>query len=116
MEWTENLLQIPMLAGCIFFIAGLVMCIFPPKKINAIYGYRTSTSMKSEDRWKFAQRYSSVRLIGAGAFLALCSSAGFWIKLNEKNDMILGAVLTFIPIMFIIFSTEKALKHNFPNQ
>lgn len=29
---------------------------FPPKKINGVYGYRTSSSMKSQQNWDYAQK------------------------------------------------------------
>lgn len=28
-----------------------------PKEINAVFGYRTSISMKNKDTWEFAHRY-----------------------------------------------------------
>ena len=28
-----------------------------PKEINAVFGYRTSMSMKSKDTWEFAHKY-----------------------------------------------------------
>jgi len=60
----ENpLFIIPILTGFIFSAAGLIMFKYPPKIINSLYGYRTLISMKSQERWDFAQRYSAQKLI-----------------------------------------------------
>lgn len=32
---------------------------FPPKEINALYGYRTKRSFKSQTHWDYAQRFVS---------------------------------------------------------
>lgn len=49
----DQILEItnPMLlgTGVIFILMGLIMYIFPPKKINGLYGYRTSSSMESRN-------------------------------------------------------------------
>ena len=52
--------------GYAYFICPLVLVavavafwIWPPKKINMTYGYRTTRSMKSQSAWDFAQKYSA---------------------------------------------------------
>ena len=47
------------LSGGIFLLAGYIQFRFPPKKINHLYGYRTSTSMRSQECWDFAQTFSA---------------------------------------------------------
>ena len=50
-------------------IAGLVLKIFPPKKINAVYGYRTRRAATSQAAWDYAQR--------------LCAAVLLWYSLAE---------------------------------
>ena len=38
------------LVGFVFGLAGLVMTLLPPKKINPLYGYRTGGSMRTQER------------------------------------------------------------------
>jgi uncharacterized membrane protein len=45
------------------FIAGFILFIFPPNKVNSIYGYRTSSSMKNDNVFKFANKFSSKLLM-----------------------------------------------------
>lgn len=91
------------------------MYFFPPKKINHWYGYRTSTSMKSEAHWQFAQRFSSIKMMVGGAFLGVASFLGLVIKIDEKFQQVLGIVLTLLVVFYILWSTERSLKNNFPN-
>lgn len=35
---------------------GLMLWLNPPKKMNALFGYRTKTSMSSQDAWNYAQK------------------------------------------------------------
>jgi uncharacterized membrane protein len=56
----ENpLVNITFLCGLLFIIAGYILLKFPPKNINSLYGYRTSSSMENQEKWDFAQNYSS---------------------------------------------------------
>lgn len=115
MEWTVNLLQMPLLCGIIFMIAGMAMYFFPPKKINSFYGYRTSSSMKSVERWHFAQYFSAVKLMQGSTFLLLSSFLGFVIKTKGKTATTLGILFPLLVVFFVLFATEKALKNKFPN-
>ena len=56
---TNPLVLILCISGLIFLLAGFIQQRFPPKKINHLYGYRTSNSMKSQESWDFAQEYSA---------------------------------------------------------
>ena len=51
--------QMLLLVGIVFILAGSIMYVFPPKKINSFYGYRTASSMQSQQKWNFAQTYSA---------------------------------------------------------
>lgn len=115
MEWTADLLQMPLLCSIIFVIAGLIMYIFPPKKINSLYGYRTAGSMKSVERWHFAQRFSALKMMQGSVLLLLSSFLGLLIKPVGKMALIPGILFPLLVVFFILFSTENALKNKFPN-
>ena len=70
--------------GLIFLLAGVIQQRFPPKKINHLYGYRTATSMKSQESWNFAQQYSAKKMMEMGTFI---TALGFlsWIKKKTFN-------------------------------
>ena len=115
MEWLKEIFPMPFLCGTIFIVAGLIQYYFPPKNINSLYGYRTSTSMASKEKWEFAQKFSSVKLIQLGILLALVSLIGFVVEFTDSTKLIIGIVLALVSVLVILVSTEKALKNKFPN-
>jgi uncharacterized membrane protein len=68
--------------GLIFILVGLIFKVFPPHKINYIYGYRTKLSMKNQDTWDEAQKYSANSLIILGFIYVV---TGFVISQLVKN-------------------------------
>lgn len=106
----NNPFLMPFLCGFIFVIAALFMLKFPPKKINYLYGYRTSTSIKNIQNWRFAQKYSSFRMIEAGVFLILVSFIFPYFNLTETQSVVAGSILLIISVIYILLKTEKAIK------
>jgi len=100
------------LSGLSFLIAGFVMSKFPPKKINSLYGYRTGSSMKSQETWDFAQRKSAndLKLFGFG--MMIISFGGMFLPFGTWGSAFaLFVLIGFCAFMF--FDTEKALKRRF---
>ena len=73
------------LVGLFFSLAALITMKFPPKKINGIYGYRTSRSMKSQENWDIAQRYSSRLMLKQG--LVMLAIGGMLIVLPIPDEV-----------------------------
>ncbi len=97
---------------------GWVMLKHPPKSINAIYGYRTSMSMKNIDTWKFAHAYCG-RLWWKAGWLMLVFSMIIQLPFLDKNENIVGTVggilcmVQCAVLILSIFPVERALKANF---
>ena len=106
----EKLMLIPNLTGLIFIMAGLVTLIFPPKKINSLYGYRTPLSMKNIDNWHFAQRLSAQLLIIGGLVLLLTGIIGLLLNLDEAHINMIGFVMMIIIVIVLFVKTESAIK------
>lgn len=47
----------------LLFVLSIVFYFFPPKKINALYGYRTNRSILNEDIWEFANTFFTKQLL-----------------------------------------------------
>ena len=59
----ENQLMIA-LGYCVFMlIIFIIYFLYPPKKINYLYGYRTKQSMLNNETWTFANKYAA-KLLG----------------------------------------------------
>lgn len=110
----ENLLFIiPLSMGIVFSLAGLITLKFPPQKINSLYGYRTPSSMKSDERWSFAQSYSSKEMIKLGLILSACSLFGFLTTFDNFTNMIIDLILMIIMVIILLLRVEKAIKNKF---
>jgi uncharacterized membrane protein len=107
-EYTYQLL---LLVGLFFVVIGLITYKFPPKKINVLYGYRTPSSMKNQERWDFAQHFSSIRMMKTGGYFIFLSFYKFFFEFNE---MVFSLLVLVLGILFLFYSTEKAIRKNFP--
>lgn len=110
-----------LLIPAIMLIAGEMMLRHPPKKINWIYGYRTSRSMQNEATWAFAHAHCGRlwRMVG-GVLLGVSVLAMLpFVKAAEDTFAIVSLVLMLVQLAVLIasiFPTERALKRQFPHE
>lgn len=109
----KPLIYIPVIVGIILTIAGLILKIFPPKKINWIYGYRTSTSMKNQDTWDTANRYSAKLMTICGILLIIIGFVSFFLPALGKIEHWIYLGVIVISIGLIIILTERHLNKFF---
>ena len=118
MDFLNDLLLVPLLVGPIFILSGVILNLFPPKKINSLYGYRTINSMKSQERWDYAQKVSALELIKLGSILTILSFLGIFINFSETIEILigLGIIITVIIILFIRIERAINKKYNSTKQ
>ena len=102
----------------IMIIAGILNLKRPPETVNWIRGYRTRRSMKSQETWKYAHRYSGRLWCGCGVvllFLTILVMAWLYGKPRRQASVIGGifCVLQCLVMAFSILPTEMALKRKF---
>ena len=102
--------QILLCVGILFILVGCAMYIFPPKKINGLYGYRTASSMKNQQKWDFAQTYSAKIMMLTGLIFSLIAPSKGLFKTNESTDLAIGMFCTIVGSILMIVVVEKALK------
>lgn len=108
--WTNSLFYVSITTGLIFVVIGWLLIKFPPKAINKIYGYRTPRSMRSQNAWDFAQRYSSLVMVKCGWLLVVVACIAVFFKPIEKIEPFAGLFLVTICSAVIIIKTERKLK------
>lgn len=89
-----------------------------PKEINAVFGYRTSMSMKNRDTWTFAHHYCGKIWYFGGLILFPISVIVMISVIGKAKDVIgtAGGTLCgvqMIPLIGAILLTEIALKRTF---
>jgi uncharacterized membrane protein len=114
-NFIATVFQISLICGICFLIAAAVQYFFPPKKINALYGYRTVASMKSQERWDFAQRFSTLQMVKAAVFMIVTSFTGFLFPDGVIARLFGSFILAIAAVCYMFITTEKELKRRFPN-
>lgn len=97
----------------VLFLFSIIFHFFPPKKINAIYGYRTNKTMKNDTVWQFANsffskefmKYSAISLVAA-LVLAYLSKELTW---QPMAIMLLSLAVSVI-------KTEQEINKNFDEE
>lgn len=89
-----------------------------PKEINAVFGYRTTMSMKNKDTWLFAHKYCGKIWYKVGLIMLPISFVIMLFVIGRTKDIIgmVGGIVCFvqmIPLVGTIIPTERALKMNF---
>lgn len=107
-----------MLIPLIMIIFGNIFANNFPKKINSIYGYRTTMSMKNEETWEFAHNLCGKIWKKTGIIMALPSLLLTLFSFQIIDDMQGVICLVLITIQTValicsIFPVEKELKKNF---
>lgn len=110
-EFLGNIFQLPLLIGGVFIITGIITKIFPPKKINALYGYRTPSSIKDQKVWDFAQKYSSDKMIQIGLILVVISFLKIVVGSNYEG--FISSFFLFSAVIYLFLTTERAIKNRF---
>ena len=90
----------------------------PPQKINVLYGYRTSRSMKNQQTWDYAHQVCGKLWFRAGAVMLPLSLLAMLSGLGKDTQALgiwlMGVVLVQVVVMIAtIFPVEKALKRKF---
>lgn len=114
MNLVHQLFEIPLLLGIVFLLAGIISYQFPPQKINHLYGYRTSSSMKNKEVWTFSQKHASIKMIQSGSFMMMVGVVCILLELQDNLKLIIGLSLLLLTVIFIFYSTEKSIKIKFP--
>lgn len=97
------------IVGPVLLAASSMMKLWPPKKINFLYGYRTPRSMKSQLAWNEANTYSANLLIWAGISTLLVQIICY-IAVGGHVSILLSIGYYLVFIVTSIVLTERRLK------
>lgn len=108
---------VPML----MFVCGCIFKRRAPKKINCIFGYRTSTSMINKETWEYEHAcFGKVWYMCGGVFFLISMVAMICCYiLNKEMIEIISIILIVVHCIAIfasIFAVERKLKRNFDKE
>lgn len=105
------------IVALVFLLGGAITFIFPPKKINHLYGYRTERSMKNIETWKAANRFASKIMMLASVDLFLIGLILYWADVKNENIWAAVTIVSVILVAVIIYLlTENYLKEKFDEE
>lgn len=100
-----------LLVGALFFIVALLYYLFPPKDINALYGYRTARSMRNIGIWRATNKKSASLFLYLGSILLLIGIVPYIIDLDDFLYIQVGILLGGLG--WVIWRTEAYLNEYF---
>ena len=118
MRYWVFMLIMDLLIPLIMIVFGGVFTKRPPTKINTVFGYRTSMSMKNSDTWAFAHKYCGRIWLVCGSILFVITLVCFLLFIGKSAEFIknMGDILCVVQLISLagaIFPTETALRRNF---
>lgn len=100
--WPIIIIDVLILAVSVLFY------VFPPKKINSWYGYRTASAMKNPTNWEAAQRLSKKFILYFSiAILVVQIPILFYF---QKFSLIITCFLWVLSLVLTLGLVEKKLK------
>ena len=104
---------ITFVTGCTLVVMSTITLFYPSKKINTGYGYRTKASMRNQQTWQEANRYSSKLMLFCGIALVIIALLSFFVSFLSQTGTITGTILTFLFTLLPIPLKERHLKKLF---
>lgn len=99
----------------LLLVISLVFKFFPPKKINALYGYRTHKSMLNDDIWQFANTVFNKTLVSYGAASFVTAMLLAYLNPELMQSWVPMGIL-FFTVIAAIYKTEQELKKHFDDE
>ncbi len=103
----------------LILIIPLLLYFFPPKEINAVYGYRTKRASKSKAAWDFAQKSFSRNWLLIPFIVIVSQLIMYFSGVQISGDPPIIPLVSLIEFLIgsiaCICSTELALKNRIPN-
>ena len=98
------------LIGPLMLVISLIFFYFPPKKINLIYGHRTSMSMKNQDTWQEANKRSTHMIILVSALTCILQLTGIVFNINQETTILYATIFLVAGLIIGVIVIEKKLK------
>lgn len=88
----------------LFFLGGMVLKFFPPKR-NKLYGFRTSKALKNDDDWYLAQKMASSFILISASILFIVSMAIKFFTHFLYQALVLYTIIDILLLLLAIFMT-----------
>ena len=97
--------------GMLLVLFGVLYAKYPPKKINFLYGYRTSRTMANQKVWDYANKIGAQMFIRVGYASTAIGLIVYWIYPNVYAVIIQAGVLVGGLIVGMILCERDLNRH-----
>ncbi len=97
----------------LLFLFSIIFYFFPPKKINAIYGYRTNKTMKNNIIWEFANRFFTKQFL---MYSTISFVAALSLTYLNNNLTWQPMAIMLLSLAVSVIKTEQEINKNFDEE
>ena len=105
----KSLLFLHLTMGPLLLATAMIMKVFPPRKINGFYGYRTPRSMRSLAAWREANAFCANAMIVLVVSIS-CFQLATYLLLDHERSLLWSAGSLVVGLIVVIVITERHLK------
>jgi uncharacterized membrane protein len=109
MEESSNIF-LHLLIGPLLLVLSLIFFYFPPKKINLIYGHRTTLSMKNQDTWNEANKRSPYMMLLVSAITCIFQLIGTVFNIAFDKTILYATIFLVAGLIIGGILIEQQLK------
>lgn len=109
----DSSILLHLLLGPLLLVISLIYVFFPPKKVNMIYGHRTSLSMKNQDTWVEANKRSALMILLVSALTIIVQLIGIVFKVNQETTLLYATIFLITGLIIGVLIVEKQLRFIF---
>ena len=118
MEIWYKMLGVNLLIALLMLISGKLFSARAPGKINTLFGYRTTMSMKNRDTWEFAHKFMGKQLWSWGWGCVAVVVAAMSLLRGRSEGLVqkvgIGLCIAMVAVYIVLaVRTENALKEVF---
>lgn len=104
-----------LLLPALYIIVGLVEILWPPKKRNVFFGYRTARSKLSQDTWDYANHSFGIVCIFLGIYMAFATGvidafARYATPHQRIVILLVVMIIQLVCLIYPVYYTEHHLK------
>tara|TARA_B100000886_G_scaffold338994_1_gene303195 strand:+ start:2075 stop:2434 length:360 start_codon:yes stop_codon:yes gene_type:complete len=105
-----SLIFLHLLVGPLMLVISLIFFYFLTKKINLIYGHRTTLSIKNQNTWKEANKRSIHMILLVSTLTCIIQLIGIVFNINIETSILYATVFLVASLIIGAIVIEKQLK------
>jgi len=107
-----------LLIGLAYILNGIVTILFPPRKINIYYGYRSKFARKNQEIWDYANKkfikvsikYGTILVVLEAIFISLFKTSLFDFGERIIANIYIAAIMIIVPMIYMEVDLRRRFK------